>query len=89
MSIRESRINGIRFESPTLCLKFRNTKKVFIFVVTSGMELYEWSNTIKDMLENYWAIPVEMKYFGKKATILRNVLAFIFSFVVAIAIGVV
>lgn len=48
-------INGIRFESPTLCLKLRNTKKVFIFVVTSGMELYEWSNTIKDMLENYWA----------------------------------
>lgn len=48
-------INGTRFESPTLCLKLRKAKKVFVFVVTSGMELYEWSNTIKDMLENYWA----------------------------------
>ncbi|HEY5586243.1 MAG TPA: vitamin B12 dependent-methionine synthase activation domain-containing protein [Ruminiclostridium sp.] len=48
-------LNGTRFESPTLCLKLRKVKKVFVFVVTSGMELYEWSNTIKDMLENYWA----------------------------------
>lgn len=48
-------INGTQFESPTLCLKLRKYKKVFVFVVTSGMELYEWSNTIKDILENYWA----------------------------------
>lgn len=47
-------INGTRFESPTLCLKFKKAKRIFVFVVTSGMELYEWSNTIKDMLENYW-----------------------------------
>lgn len=31
--------------------------------------------------------PVEMKYFGKKLTIARNVLAFIFSFLVAYIIG--
>ncbi|NSW93015.1 MAG: permease [Firmicutes bacterium] len=30
---------------------------------------------------------VEIKYFGKKLTILRNVLAFLFSFVVAFVIG--
>jgi len=34
-------------------------------------------------------MPVEMKYFGKKLTILRNVLAFIFSFAVAAIIGLV
>ncbi|WHH61100.1 permease [Petroclostridium sp. X23] len=31
--------------------------------------------------------PVEMKYFGKRLTILRNVLAFFFSFLVAYIIG--
>ncbi len=31
--------------------------------------------------------PVEIKYFGKKLTIMRNVLAFIFSFLVAFIIG--
>ncbi len=33
--------------------------------------------------------PVEIKYFGKKATILRNGMAFIFSYLVALVIGVV
>lgn len=31
--------------------------------------------------------PVEIKYFGKRLTILRNTLAFLFSFVVALVIG--
>lgn len=31
--------------------------------------------------------PVEMKYFGKKLTIARNVAAFLFSFLVALVIG--
>lgn len=41
------------------------------------------------MMVGIVTIPVEMKYFGKKAAIIRNSLAFIFSFVVAIVIGVV
>ena len=41
------------------------------------------------MMVGIVTIPVEIKYFGKKATILRNVLAFIFSYIAAIAIGVV
>ena len=41
------------------------------------------------MMVGIVTIPVEIKYFGKKATILRNALAFAFSFVVAIVIGVV
>lgn len=39
------------------------------------------------MMVGIVTIPVEMKYFGKKATILRNAFAFIFSFIVAVAIG--
>lgn len=41
------------------------------------------------MMVGIVTIPVEIKYFGKKATVLRNILAFIFSYIVAIAIGVV
>jgi uncharacterized membrane protein YraQ (UPF0718 family) len=41
------------------------------------------------MMVGIVTMPVEFKYFGKKAAILRNVLAFLFSYFVAIVIGVV
>jgi len=41
------------------------------------------------MMVGFVTIPVEVKYFGKKVTVLRNSMAFIFSFIVAIVIGVV
>ena len=41
------------------------------------------------MMVGVVTFPVEIKYFGKKLTIMRNVLAFIFSFLVAYVIGVV
>jgi uncharacterized membrane protein YraQ (UPF0718 family) len=41
------------------------------------------------MMVGIVTIPVEVKYFGKKATFLRNGMAFAFSFVVAIVIGLV
>ncbi len=39
------------------------------------------------MMVGVVTLPVEMKYFGKKMAILRNLLAFVFSFVVALVIG--
>ena len=39
------------------------------------------------MMVGVLTIPVEITFFGKKATLLRNALAFSFSFVVAIIIG--
>ncbi|AHF08940.1 MULTISPECIES: permease [Dehalobacter] len=41
------------------------------------------------MMVGIVTLPLEIKYFGKKAAILRNSLAFMFSFVIAIVIGVV
>ena len=41
------------------------------------------------MMVGIITIPVEIKYFGKKISILRNVFAFFFSFIVAIIIGMV
>jgi uncharacterized membrane protein YraQ (UPF0718 family) len=41
------------------------------------------------MMVGIVTMPVEIKYFGKKATFIRNGMAFMFSFVVAVVIGVV
>ena len=41
------------------------------------------------MMVGIVTLPVEMKYFGKKISIARNSLAFVFSFIVAIIIGMV
>ena len=41
------------------------------------------------MMVGVVTMPLEMKYFGRKSTIMRNSLAFVFSFVIAIIIGVV
>lgn len=41
------------------------------------------------MMVGIVTMPVEIKYFGKKSAILRNALAFAFSYVVAIVVGVV
>jgi uncharacterized membrane protein YraQ (UPF0718 family) len=41
------------------------------------------------MMVGVVTFPVEFKYFGKKLTIMRNVLGFIFSFLVALVIGLV
>lgn len=39
------------------------------------------------MMVGVVTIPVEIKYFGKKLTIMRNIMAYIFSFIVALIIG--
>ncbi|HCX64061.1 MAG TPA: permease [Eubacteriaceae bacterium] len=39
------------------------------------------------MMVGVVTVPIETKYFGKKATFLRNILAFVFSFVVALVMG--
>lgn len=41
------------------------------------------------MMVGIITLPVEIKYFGKKISILRNILAFFFSFIVALIIGMV
>lgn len=41
------------------------------------------------MMVGVVTLPIEFKYFGKKISILRNLYAFVFSFIVAIIIGLV
>ena len=51
------------------------------------MQLAAFVSTL--MMVGIVTMPVEMKYFGKRATIIRNGLAFVFSFGIAAVIGVV
>ncbi len=41
------------------------------------------------MMVGVVTLPIEIKYFGKKATFIRNGLAFLFSFVIAVVMGVI
>lgn len=41
------------------------------------------------MMVGFVTAPLEIRYFGKKVTVLRNALAYVFSFIVAVIIGVV
>jgi uncharacterized membrane protein YraQ (UPF0718 family) len=41
------------------------------------------------MMVGFVTTPLEIRYFGKRVTVLRNVLAYVFSFIVAAVIGVV
>jgi len=41
------------------------------------------------MMVGIVTLPLEMKYFGKKISIMRNIFAYLFSFMVALIIGVV
>lgn len=49
------------------------------------MQLGAFISTL--MMVGVMTIPVEIKFFGKKATFLRNILAFLFSIIVALVIG--
>ncbi|HKM03728.1 MAG TPA: permease [Lachnospiraceae bacterium] len=52
-----------------------------------SMQIASFISTL--MMVGIITLPVEIKYFGKKISIFRNILAFFFSFIVAIIIGMV
>lgn len=51
------------------------------------MQIVAFVSTL--MMVGVVTIPVEIKYFGKKISVVRNLLAFLFSFIVALIIGMV
>jgi hypothetical protein len=48
-------IDGIRFNSRVLRVNLEQAHHVFPHIVTCGMELHEWANSIGDMMKRYWA----------------------------------
>ena len=48
-------IEGIRMESRIMAVNLQEINRVFPYLASSGRELYDWTKTHDDMLENYWA----------------------------------
>jgi hypothetical protein len=48
-------INGITFNSRVLRVNLEEAHRVFIYLATCGVELEEWSKSVTDLLQQYWA----------------------------------
>lgn len=48
-------IEGIRMDSRIMAVNLQDLHRVFPYLATSGREMYEWTKSHDDMLENYWA----------------------------------
>ena len=48
-------IDGIRFDSRVLRVNLARANRVFAYVATCGVELEEWSGSVADPFEHYWA----------------------------------
>jgi hypothetical protein len=48
-------LDGITFKSRILRVNLENVYRVFPYVITSGLELEEWSKKIGDFLQEFWA----------------------------------
>lgn len=49
------RLDGETFKSRVLRVNLEDVHRVFPYVATCGMELYNWKTSISDMLERYYA----------------------------------
>jgi hypothetical protein len=48
-------VDGIKLKSRVLRVNLEDTYRVFPYIATCGTELENWSNSIDDMLQRYWA----------------------------------
>jgi hypothetical protein len=48
-------IEGIKMQSRIMAVNLKEINRVFPYLATSGRELYDWTASHEDMLENYWA----------------------------------
>ena len=48
-------VEGVRLKSRVLRVNLEKAQRVFVYVVTCGMELEEWAHNIEDVLMRFWA----------------------------------
>jgi len=62
-------IDGVKFVSHVMSVNLKDAHRVFPYVATCGVELENWSNSIDDFLEQYWAdaIKIQALQFASKA----------------------
>jgi len=62
-------IDGVKFVSHVMSVNLKDAHRVFPYVATCGVELENWSNSIEDVLEQYWAdvIKIQALQFAARA----------------------
>jgi len=53
-------IDGVKLTSRVLRVNLDKTHRVFLFAATCGTELEDWSSSISDMLQRYWADTIKL-----------------------------
>lgn len=57
-------LDGIRLKSQVLQVNLKDCRRAFPFVATCGAELENWSKTITNTLESFWADAISMLALG-------------------------
>lgn len=65
-------IEGIKMESRIMAVNLKDLHRVFPYLATSGRELYDWTSSKEDMLENYWADEISQMALRKAEKILLD-----------------
>jgi len=65
-------IEGIKMDSRILAVNLADLHRVFPYLATSGRELYDWTNSKEDMLENFWANEISQMALRKAEKVLLD-----------------
>jgi hypothetical protein len=57
-------VDGITLTSRVLRVNLEEVHRVFLYVATCGREMDQWSSSIEDMLESYWADKIKEMALG-------------------------
>jgi hypothetical protein len=57
-------IDGVTFCSRILRVNLEQAHRVFIYAATCGREIYEWTESLKDLLHRYWAETIQRMALG-------------------------
>jgi hypothetical protein len=57
-------VDGVKLASRVLTVNLQNAHRLFAYVATCGTELEQWSNSLSDPLERYWADTIKEMALG-------------------------
>lgn len=65
-------LEGIKMESRIMAVNLDGLHRVFPYLASSGRELYDWTRSKEDMLENYWAEEISQMALRKAEKVLLD-----------------
>ncbi len=65
-------IENVKFESRILAVNMKDNYKAFPFIVTCGIELEEWGNSLQDIMDQFWADYIKQAALNSAREYLKN-----------------